>query len=43
MRKGEETHTLLEALNQALTELSESGKLTELSNKYFGMDISQAS
>ena len=43
VRKGEETHTLLEALNQALTELSESGKLTELSNKYFGMDISQAS
>ena len=36
MRKGEETATLREAINQALTELSESGQLTELSEKYFG-------
>ena len=41
MRKGEETATLREAINQALTELSESGQLTELSEKYFGTDISQ--
>ena len=41
MRKGEETAALREAINQALTELSESGQLTELSEKYFGTDISQ--
>ncbi len=41
MRKGEETASLREAINDALTELSESGELTELSEKYFGIDISQ--
>ncbi|MCD7756248.1 MAG: transporter substrate-binding domain-containing protein [Firmicutes bacterium] len=43
MRKGEETASLLAAVNQALTELSEDGTLTELSIKYFGRDISQMS
>ena len=41
MRKGEETASLLEAVNQALAELRESGELSELSLKYFGTDISQ--
>ncbi|MGN0295258.1 MAG: amino acid ABC transporter substrate-binding protein [Lachnospiraceae bacterium] len=41
VRKGEET--LLAAINEALAELNASGKLTELSEKYFGTDISQAS
>lgn len=42
MRKGVETASLLEAVNRALKELSESGELTRLSEKYFGMDISQS-
>ena len=41
LRKGEETASLLAAVNQALAELSESGELSELSMKYFGSDISQ--
>lgn len=40
MRKGEETASLREAVNQALEELRTSGQLAELSEKYFGMDIS---
>lgn len=40
MRKGEETASLREAINQALAELQESGALSELSEKYFGTDIS---
>lgn len=40
MRKGEETANLREAVNQALTELQESGELSRLSEKYFGVDIS---
>lgn len=41
LRKGEETASLLSAINEALAELSESGELSELSMKYFGNDISQ--
>ena len=41
MRKGDETAALRAAINQALTELAEEGKLTELSMKYFDADISQ--
>ena len=41
-RKGEETASLREAVNQALTDMRESGVLTELSEKYFGTDITQA-
>lgn len=41
MRKGTETAALREAIDQALAELSEEGTLTELSVKYFGVDISQ--
>lgn len=41
-RKGEETKSLQEAVNKALEELAAEGKLTELSEKYFGTDISKA-
>ncbi len=41
MRKGEETATLRAAIDQALAELAEDGTLSELSEKYFGTDISQ--
>lgn len=41
VRKGEENAALLEAINQAIAELSESGELSEISEKYFGTDISQ--
>lgn len=43
MRKGEETATLREAVNAALSELSEEGVLSELAIKYFGSDISKVS
>ena len=39
--KGDETKTLLEAVNKALGELAEDGTLTELSEKDFGTDISK--
>ena len=39
IRKGEENATLLAAIDQAITELREEGKLTEISMKYFGVDI----
>lgn len=42
LRKGEETDSLREAVNDALAELDESGELSELSEKYFGTDISKA-
>lgn len=42
MRKGEETASLKEAINKALSELAAEGKLSELSEKYFGTDISKA-
>ena len=41
-RKGEDTASLREAVNQALADLRESGELAELSVKYFGTDITQA-
>lgn len=41
MRKGEETTTLREAINQALQELRDDGTLTNLSIKYFGEDITK--
>lgn len=42
LRKGEETASLREAVNDALAGLDESGELSELSEKYFGTDISKA-
>ena len=41
MRKGEETAALREAIDKALAGLAEEGVLTELSVKYFGIDLSQ--
>ncbi|MBQ3062510.1 MAG: transporter substrate-binding domain-containing protein [Clostridia bacterium] len=40
MPKGEGSASLVEAVNEALEDLAESGKLKELSEKYFGTDIS---
>ena len=39
-RKGDDSATLREAVNKAIDELRESGELKELSEKYFGTDIS---
>ena len=39
-RRGDDSASLREAINQAIAELSESGQLSELSEKYFGSDIS---
>lgn len=41
VRKDDDTASLLEAINKALSELSEDGTLSALSQKYFGTDISQ--
>ena len=41
MRKGAETASLLEAINNAIGELHEEGVISELSVKYFGEDISR--
>lgn len=41
MRKGEETASLLEAINAAIAELHENGTFTELSMKYFGEDLTK--
>lgn len=40
-RKGEDTASLREAVNQALADMREAGALAELSEKYFGTDITQ--
>ena len=42
VRKGQESAALLEAINGALEELAQSGELSALSEKYFGVDISKA-
>lgn len=41
IRKGDDTVTLLDTVNNALDEMAKDGTLTELSEKYFGMDISK--
>lgn len=41
VRKGEDSRTLREAVNDAIEELKENGKLAEISEKYFGKDITQ--
>lgn len=41
MPKGEDSATLLTAIDQALAELREDGTLAALSEKYFGSDITQ--
>ena len=40
VRKGEETATLLAALDEAIEELRADGTLAEISQRYFGADIS---
>lgn len=40
MAKGEDSASLLEAINSALDKLRQEGKLKEISEKYFGSDIS---
>ena len=40
--KGEDSASLREAINQAIAELAESGELAEISMKYFGSDLTQA-
>ena len=40
LRKGDETATLREAINTAIDELRASGQLKDLSEKFFGTDIS---
>ncbi|MCM1263177.1 MAG: transporter substrate-binding domain-containing protein [Butyrivibrio sp.] len=39
IRKGEDSDSLREAINEAIKELRESGELAEISEKYFGSDI----
>ncbi len=39
LAKGSDNDTLREAINQAIAELREDGTLAEISNKYFGADI----
>ena len=41
LRRGEATQSLLQAMNEAIDDMRTSGELSELSNKYFGLDISQ--
>ena len=41
LRKGEESAALREAINKALDELRADGTLAEISNKYFGADITK--
>ena len=39
LAKGSDNDSLREAINQAISELRAEGKLAEISNKYFGADI----
>ena len=41
MQKGEATATLVEEINRILEEARQNGKLAELSNKYFGRDLTK--
>ena len=41
MQKGERTETLVEEINRILEEARQNGKLAELSNKYFGRDLTK--
>lgn len=41
MVKGEDTETLRRSIDNAIRELKASGELAELSQKYFGMDLSK--
>ena len=41
MPKGDDSKALVEAVNKALQEIIDEGKLSELSIKYFGGDITK--
>ena len=41
MPKGSQSDSLREDINSAISELKEDGTLAELSNKYFGGDITK--
>ena len=41
MQKGERTETLVAEINRILEEARQNGKLAELSNKYFGRDLTK--
>lgn len=41
VRKGDDSATLREAINKAIEELRDSGELAEISQKYFGSDITK--
>lgn len=41
IRKGEDSATLLAAVNQAIDELAAEGELSRISEKYFGQDITK--
>jgi len=41
LRKGDESKALKEAIDKAIDELAKDGTLSELSNKYFGSDITK--
>ena len=41
VRKGDDSKTLREAVNEAIEELRGNGKLAEISEKYFGKDITK--
>ena len=41
VQKGERTETLVAEINRILEEARENGKLAELSNKYFGRDLTK--
>ena len=40
VRKGEDNASFLAAVNDAIESMRDSGRLTEISEKYFGFDIS---
>ena len=42
MPKSDDAATLVEAVNQALAELRDSGELAALSEQYFGTDLTSA-
>lgn len=41
VRKGPETESLRAAIDEAITQMTQSGELSEISQKYFAIDISQ--
>lgn len=42
LRREDATQSLLDAMNDAIADMRETGELAELSNEFFGMDITEA-